>query len=85
MREGPYGRMWPTQMAARRCPSGFAVIPGGDHMLKRIVMLVALAAALVACGSGTSSSPGAETLAPIDSAAPSASEMPSESACAVVI
>jgi predicted small lipoprotein YifL len=49
-------------------------------MLKRIVMLVALAAALVACGSGTSSSPGAETVAPIDSAAPSASEMPSESA-----
>lgn len=59
-------------------PVGFAVIPGGDHMLKRIVMLVALAAALVACGSGTSSSPGAETVAPIDSAAPS--EMPSESA-----
>lgn len=61
-------------------PIGFAVIPGGDHMLKRIVMLVALAAALVACGSGTTSSPGTETLAPVDSAAPSASEMPSESA-----
>jgi hypothetical protein len=66
-------------------PAGFAVIPGGDHMLKRIIMLVALGAALVACSpSGSASSPGTETLAPIDSAAPSdsgmESEAPSESA-----
>lgn len=54
-------------------------------MLKRFVMLVALGAALLACSpSGTAGSPGAETLAPIDSAAPSdgalPSEMPSDSA-----
>jgi hypothetical protein len=61
-------------------PSGFAVIPGGDHMFKRILMLVALGVALVACGSGTASTPGTETLAPIDSAAPSDSGLPSESA-----
>jgi hypothetical protein len=55
-------------------------------MLKRIVMLLALGAALVACspsGTGTSTS-GPETLAPVDSAAPVdsglPSEMPSESA-----
>jgi hypothetical protein len=77
MREGPYGRTWPTD-GRPASPLGFAVIPGGDHMLKRIVMMVALAVALVACGSGTTSSPATETLAPIDSAAPS--EAPSESA-----
>ena len=50
-------------------------------MLKRFVLLLALAAALVACSpAGTGTSPAAETLAPVDSAAPSASEMPSESA-----
>lgn len=50
-------------------------------MLKRFVMLVALGATLLACsGSGTGTSPGAETLAPIDSAAPVDSAMPSESA-----
>ncbi len=54
-------------------------------MLKRIVMLLALGAALVACSpSGTGTSPAAETLAPVDSAAPIdsglESEMPSESA-----
>ena len=48
-------------------------------MLKRIVMLLAFGAALVACSpSGTAGSPGTETLAPVDSAAPS--EMASESA-----
>ncbi len=52
-------------------------------MLKKIVMMLALGAALVACGpSGSASSPGAETAAPIDSAAPSVEESmePSESA-----
>lgn len=72
--------MWPPGVAVMR-----AVIPGGDHMLKRIIMMLALGAALVACSpSGTGTSPGAETLAPVDSAAPSdsglPSEMPSESA-----
>jgi predicted small lipoprotein YifL len=48
-------------------------------MLKRLIMLVALGAALVACSpSGSASSPGAETLAPVESGA--ASEMPSEMA-----
>jgi hypothetical protein len=51
-------------------------------MLKRIVMLLALGAALVACSpSGTASSPGTETVAPVESpAGESPSEMPSESA-----
>ena len=54
-------------------------------MLKRIIMMLALGAALVACSpSGTGTSPAAETLAPVDSAAPVdsglPSEMPSESA-----
>lgn len=50
-------------------------------MLKRIIMMLALGAALVACGpAGSGTSPGTETLAPVDSAAPSDSEMPSESA-----
>jgi hypothetical protein len=55
-------------------------------MLKRIIMMLALGAALVACspaGTGTSTT-APETLAPVDSAAPSASGlesmMPSESA-----
>jgi ABC-type oligopeptide transport system substrate-binding subunit len=55
-------------------------------MLKRILVVLALGAALVACspsGTGTSTS-GTETLAPVDSAAPldsaAPSEMPSESA-----
>jgi hypothetical protein len=44
-------------------------------MLKRLVMLMALGAALLACSpAGTGTSPGAETLAPVES------EMPSESA-----
>jgi hypothetical protein len=49
-------------------------------MLKRIVMLLALGAALVACspaGTGTSTN-APETLAPVDSAAPSDSGLPSE-------
>jgi predicted small lipoprotein YifL len=49
-------------------------------MLKRLLLLVALGAALAACSpSGSASSPGAETIAPVESA-PAASEMPSESA-----
>jgi hypothetical protein len=48
-------------------------------MLKRIVMLLALGAALVACSpSGTATSPGAETLAPVES--PTETEVASESA-----
>ncbi len=48
-------------------------------MVKKFVMLVALGAALIACSpSGTAGSPGAETVAPIDSAAPSDSGLPSE-------
>jgi hypothetical protein len=54
-------------------------------MLKRIMMMLALGAALVACspsGTGTSAAPA--SLAPVDSAAPSdsglESVMPSESA-----
>jgi hypothetical protein len=53
-------------------------------MLKRIIMLLALGAALVACSpSGAGTSPGAETAAPVDSAPVDSgmeSEMPSESA-----
>ena len=53
-------------------------------MLKRIIMLLALGAALVACSpSGTGTSPAPVDSAPVDSAAPSdglESEMPSESA-----
>jgi hypothetical protein len=47
-------------------------------MLKRIVLLLALGAALIGCtGSGTTSTSGAgESVAPIDSGA--ASELPSE-------
>ena len=49
-------------------------------MFKRFVMLVALGAALLACSpAGTGTSPGAETLAPVDSA-PSESGLPSEMA-----
>jgi|RhiMetdeSRZDD1v2_1073273.scaffolds.fasta_scaffold46689_4 predicted small lipoprotein YifL len=48
-------------------------------MLKKIVLLLALGAALMACSpSGSASSPGTETVAPSESGA--ASEMPSESA-----
>jgi hypothetical protein len=47
-------------------------------MLKRLIMILALGAALVGCA-GTSSSPATETVAPIDSAAPSEAA-PSESA-----
>ena len=55
-------------------------------MLKRIVLFLALSAALVACSSsGTTSTSGAgESVAPVDSsgasALPSDSTMPSESA-----
>ena len=47
-------------------------------MLKRIVLLLALGAALIGCsGSGTTSTSGAgESVAPVDSGA--ASELPSE-------
>jgi hypothetical protein len=46
-------------------------------MLKRIVLLLALGAALIGCsGSGTTSTSGTESAAPIESGA--ASEMPSE-------
>jgi hypothetical protein len=48
-------------------------------MLKRIVLLLALGAALVGCA-GTTSSPAGETVAPIDSAPAVESEAPSESA-----
>ena len=47
-------------------------------MLKRIVLLLALGAALVACASGTSSP--ATSVAPVDSAPALESVMPSESA-----
>ena len=48
-------------------------------MLKRIVLLLTLGAALVACSpSGTATSPGTETVAPVESDA--ASELPSEMA-----
>jgi hypothetical protein len=50
-------------------------------MLKRLILLLALGAALVACSpAGSGGSPGSETVAPIDTAAPLESEMPSESA-----
>jgi hypothetical protein len=68
---------WPPGVAQT-----VAVIPGGDHMLKRLIVMVAMAAALVACsGSTTGSSPGTESIAPIDSGAPSVESVePSESA-----
>ncbi len=47
-------------------------------MLKRIVLLLALGAALVGCASGTSSP--ATSVAPVDSVPSLESEMPSESA-----
>jgi hypothetical protein len=48
-------------------------------MLKRIVLLVALGAALIGCSSsgGTTSTSGTESAAPVESGA--ASEMPSDS------
>ena len=54
-------------------------------MLKRLLLLVALGAALAACSpSGSASSPGTETIAPVESGVPSGSGlesvMPSESA-----
>ena len=51
-------------------------------MLKRLIVMVAMAAALVACsGSTTGSSPGTESIAPIDSGAPSVESVePSDSA-----
>jgi hypothetical protein len=49
-------------------------------MLKRILLILAMGAALVACSpSGTGTSPGTETLAPVESSTPS-EEAPSESA-----
>ena len=62
-------------------------------MLKRIIMMLTLGAALVACSpSGTGTSPAAESLAPVDFGGTGPyvsgevpSEMPSESAFAVVI
>ena len=49
-------------------------------MLKRILLILAMGAALVACApSGTGTSPGAETLAPVESA-PAESPAASESA-----
>jgi hypothetical protein len=54
-------------------------------MLKRILLILAMGAALVACApSGTGTSPGTETLAPVESpseAAPSES-IPAESPAA---
>ena len=52
---------------------------GGDHMIKRIVLFLALSAALVACSSsGTTSTTGTgASAAPIDSSG--ASAMPSDS------
>jgi hypothetical protein len=54
-------------------------------MLKRIVLILAMGAALVACSpSGTGTSPGTETLAPVQSSTPSeaapSESMPAESA-----
>jgi hypothetical protein len=53
-------------------------------MLKRLIAILALGAALVACSpSGAGTTSGVETLAPIDSAAPSdalPSMMPSDAA-----
>ena len=53
-------------------------------MLKRIIVLLALGAALVACSpSGSAGSPGTETVAPVESGAASDSGLeasPSESA-----
>lgn len=47
-------------------------------MLKRLILMLALGAALVACTpTGTGTSPGLETLAPLDSAMPSESASPS--------
>ena len=41
-------------------------------MLKRILLIMAMGAALVACSpSGSGTSPGTETLAPVDSSTPS--------------
>lgn len=50
-------------------------------MLKRIVLLLAMGAAIVACSpSGTATSPGTETVAPVESpAGESPSESPMES------
>jgi hypothetical protein len=49
-------------------------------MLKRILLILAMGAALVACSpSGTGTSPGTETLAPVESSTPSEAA-PSESA-----
>ena len=49
-------------------------------MLKRILLILAMGAALVACSpSGTGTSPGTETSAPVESSTPS-EEAPSESA-----
>jgi hypothetical protein len=48
-------------------------------MLKRILLILAMGAALVACSpSGSGTSPGTETQAPVESVAPSES-LPSES------
>ena len=53
-------------------PVAAAVIPGGDHMLKRIVMLPGPGGrARRVLGSGTTSTPGAETGSPVESGAPS--------------
>ena len=55
-------------------------------MLKRIVLILAMGAALAACSStGSGATTGTETLAPVQSSTPSEaapSEMPSESAAA---
>jgi ABC-type glycerol-3-phosphate transport system substrate-binding protein len=49
-------------------------------MVKRILLILAMGAALVACSpSGSGSSTGTETLAPVDTSAPSEAA-PSESA-----
>jgi hypothetical protein len=54
-------------------------------MLKRILLILAMGAALVACSpSGSGTSPGTETLAPVESSTPSeaapSESMPAESA-----
>jgi len=56
-------------------------------MLKRILLILAMGAALVACSpSGSGSSPGTETVAPVESSTPSeaapSEAAPSESAAA---
>ena len=49
-------------------------------MLKRILLILAMGAALVACSpSGSGSSPGTETVAPVESSTPSEAA-PSEAA-----